>query len=109
MLYKKVSNRICLGYQRPANPEQANHDTKSRYNSSDSALLASKIWPAKFQCFIISFWTLSIYCMSLLNVDNYTASQKHESTLLHTYVLNEFLTANRLCKTKYFRKNSNKS
>ena len=24
----------------------------------------------------------------------YTASQKHESTLLHTYVLNEFLTAN---------------
>ena len=25
----------------------------------------------------------------------YTASQKHESTLLHTYVLNEFLTADR--------------
>ena len=25
----------------------------------------------------------------------YTASQKHESTLLHTYVLNEFLTAYR--------------
>ena len=27
----------------------------------------------------------------------YTASQKHESTLLQTYVLNEFLTADRLC------------
>ena len=25
----------------------------------------------------------------------YNASQKHESTLLHTYVLNEFLTADR--------------
>ena len=32
----------------------------------------------------------------------YTASQKHESTLLHTYVLNEFWTADRLCPTKYF-------
>ena len=31
----------------------------------------------------------------------YTDSQKHESTLLHTYVLNEFLTANRSCTTKY--------
>ena len=32
----------------------------------------------------------------------YTASQKHESTLLHTYVLNEFLTADRSCIIKYF-------
>ena len=32
----------------------------------------------------------------------YTTSQKHESTLLHTYVLNEFLTADRSCTTKYF-------
>ena len=32
----------------------------------------------------------------------YTASQKHESTLLHTYVLNEFLTADRSCTAKYF-------
>ena len=32
----------------------------------------------------------------------YTDSQKHESTLLHTYVLNEFLTADRSCTTKYF-------
>ena len=37
---------------------------------------------------------------------NYTASQKHESNLLHTYVLNEFLTADRSCKTNYFWKNS---
>ena len=32
----------------------------------------------------------------------YTDSQKHESTLLHTYVLSKFLTANHLCTTKYF-------
>ena len=35
-------------------------------------------------------------------VMSYTASQKHESALLHTYVLNEFLTADRSCTTKYF-------
>ena len=34
----------------------------------------------------------------------YTDSQKHESTLLHTYVLNGFLTADRSCTTKYFEK-----
>ena len=32
----------------------------------------------------------------------YTDSQKHESTLLHTYVLNEFLTADHSSTTKYF-------
>ena len=36
----------------------------------------------------------------------YTDSQKHESTLLHTYVLNEFLTADHSCTTKHFWKNS---
>ena len=36
----------------------------------------------------------------------YTAQQKHESTLLHTYVLNEFLTADRLGTINYFWKNS---
>ena len=36
----------------------------------------------------------------------YRNSQKHKSTLLHTYVLNEFLTAERSCKTKYLWKNS---
>ena len=36
----------------------------------------------------------------------YRNSQKHESTLLHTYVLNEFLTCYRSCTTKYFWKNS---
>ena len=49
--------------------------------------------------------------MSLSNIKanrmaNYTASQKHESTLLHKYVLNEFLTVDLSCKTKYFWKNS---
>ena len=32
----------------------------------------------------------------------YRNSQKHESTLLHKYVLNKFLTADRSCTTKYF-------
>ena len=36
------------------------------------------------------------------SVSIYTDLQKHESTLLHTYVLNEFLTADRLCTAKYF-------
>ena len=35
----------------------------------------------------------------------YTNSQKHESTLLHMYVLNEFLTADRSCTIKFFEKN----
>ena len=39
----------------------------------------------------------------------YNAPQKHESTLLHTYVLNEFLTADRLSITRYFWKNSYRS
>ena len=36
----------------------------------------------------------------------YTDSQKHESTLLHTYVLNEFSTADHLCtvQQKLFEK-----
>ena len=39
----------------------------------------------------------------------YNASQKHDSTLLHAYVLNEFLTADRSSTTKYFWKNSYRS
>ena len=64
-------------------------------------------------------WTVKIYVRSVLwsTVEfvfiklkrNYTASQKHESTLLHTYVLNEFLIAERSCITKYFWKNSYRS
>ena len=46
-------------------------------------------WPGKHAIFIIF-------------VVKYRNSQKHESTLLHTYVLNEFLTADRSCTTKYF-------
>ena len=38
-----------------------------------------------------------------------TDSQKHESTLLHKNVLNEFLTADRSCTNKYFWKNFHKS
>ena len=34
----------------------------------------------------------------------HNASQKHESTLLHTYVMSEFLTADRSYRTKYFWK-----
>ena len=38
---------------------------------------------------------------NVMNPRYYTASQKHESTLLHTYVLIEVLTADRSCTTKY--------
>ena len=34
------------------------------------------------------------------SLETYNAPQKHESTLLHTYVLNEFLTAVRSFTTK---------
>ena len=37
--------------------------------------------------------------------DACTAPQKDESTLLYTYVLNDFFTADRSCITKYFEKN----
>ena len=50
------------------------------------------------------FWHFSVMSVSFSIV--YTATQKHESTLLHTYVLNTYLTAYRSCKTKYFWKNS---
>ena len=36
--------------------------------------------------------------------DKYNASPKNESTLLHTYVLNEFLKADRSFTTKYLKK-----
>ena len=50
--------------------------------------------------FPLNFWLgFSISMDSLTHVTNYRNSQKHESTLLHTYVLKEFLTADRLKKT----------
>ena len=49
-----------------------------------------------------TFWFTSIN-------PKYTASQKHESTLLHKYVLNKFLTADHSCTTKYFWKKSDRS
>ena len=57
------------------------------------------------QCSLVSIKTIkelfaSIECHHM--AETYTASQKHESSLLHTYVLNEFLTADRLYTTKYF-------
>ena len=47
-----------------------------------------------------------ILSMDEAQVIRYRNSQKHKSTLLHTYVLNQFLTAERSCTTKYFFKNS---
>ena len=52
------------------------------------------------------------YAFFTINDDNfeenkgyvYNALQKYESTLLHTYVLNEFLTAELSYTTKYLRK-----
>ena len=40
---------------------------------------------------------------------NYRNSQKHESTLLHTYVVKKNLTADRSCTAKYFWKTSYRS
>ena len=40
---------------------------------------------------------------------SYRNSQKHESTLLHWYLLKDFLTAERLCTTKYLKKTSYRS
>ena len=40
--------------------------------------------------------------LSEMPLKKYTASQKHESTLLHTYVLKTFLTADRSRTAKYF-------
>ena len=53
--------------------------------------------------------TIKLTILWLVFLNTYTARQKHESTLLHTYVLNEFLTADRSWKTEYFWKNSYKS
>ena len=42
-------------------------------------------------CFLSGYLRLETFVSCM-----YTAQQKHESTLLHTYVLNGFLTADRL-------------
>ena len=42
------------------------------------------------------------------HISTYRNSQKNESILLHRYVLNEYLTADRSCTTKHFWKNSKK-
>ena len=49
---------------------------------------------------------VELRCHAKVKSYRYNASQKHESTLLHTYVLNEFLTADRPCTTKFFWKNT---
>ena len=48
----------------------------------------------------IGFSVLVTNMAFLYNKSTYRNSQKHESTLLHTYVLNEFLTADRSFTTK---------
>ena len=45
----------------------------------------------------------------ILQYDNYRFNQNKPPGAQHTYVLNEFSTANCSCKTKYFCKNSNRS
>ena len=40
---------------------------------------------------------LAALTKALVLMTSYTAPQKHESTLLHMYVVNEFLTADRSC------------
>ena len=48
---------------------------------------------------VAKFWSGFGRCWA-----TYNASQKHESTLLHTYTLNEFLTADRSCTAIFFEK-----
>ena len=50
---------------------------------------------------LVAYFSSTLY-LSTGFVDIYTASKKHEFTLLHKYVLNEFLTADRSCTTKIF-------
>ena len=57
-----------------------------------------------FKLFVPFHYNLCIM-ISLTYSPTYNASEKHESTLLHTYELNEFLTADHPCTTKYFWKN----
>ena len=47
-----------------------------------------------------NFFDRALFCLQRA----YTAPQKHESTLLHTYVLDGFLTVDRSCTTNYFWK-----
>ena len=63
-------------------------------------LFISKLLLSPFLYFVMETSKVAF----LVKYIQYTAPQKHESTLLHTYVLNEFLTANHSCTTKYFWK-----
>ena len=61
---------------------------------------------------IKSFKSRSIHLFDILLLFHlvihiWPASEKHESTLLHTDVLNEFLTADHSCKTFFFEKTLN--
>ena len=65
-----------------------------------------KMWGTNFYKIFspISFLYLNGGLSKIRSVHTYTASQKHESTLLHTYVVKEFLTTDRSCKTIHFLK-----
>ena len=51
----------------------------------------------EFEKVLLDMFSLAQKLEPSLYSSVYNASQKHESTLLHTYVLNEFLTANCSC------------
>ena len=65
-------------------PSSSHIEDHNNKNASFSTNIATRTWEI---C-----WILNV--QSLKNII-YTASQKHESTLLHTYVLNEYLSADR--------------
>ena len=47
-------------------------------------------------------WDVISWSWHFTHRTTYTDSQKHESTLLHTYILNEYLTADHSCTTIFF-------
>ena len=70
---------------------------KKAFNKKQSFLLRlSTFIKIQLDSLLLSESNQSKYCQM------YIASQKHESTLLHSYVLNEFLTADRSCSTTNF-------
>ena len=84
-----------------------------RYNLYTKALSQSyfRYWREIFftkplsRSYVTSHKTVSNGGLSeIRSLHTYTDSQKHESTLLHTYVLNVFLTADHSCTAKYFWK-----
>ena len=104
------SRRLCMAFQRLFNSL-----TPNALRSKGLMLwLSTKRSNCRFNCATFRLpCFLSLHCPStnFFHVfdANYRFNQNKPSGAQHTYVLNEFLTADCSCITKYFWKNSNKS